>query len=192
MECNYALAMGAYREDVIDIRWSKIPIFSRGSSKKFPPRIFLLDCVRVFRTLPRVLSLPPSSFANMLDLLQGRNSSCYLLTVHYTYYYDCRDACRRMHKHIRAHTDTDTCMDGCTHNVIWQLKLISYSWRMIAKMSFTLDCNFFPKKFLGGMALHYTNVQMHADTYMDEPAHIYISMRTQPGSFLLSLSWLPK
>ena len=61
-------------------------------------------------------------------------------------------------------------------------------------MSFTLDYNFFQKNSGGGMALHYTNVQMHADTYMDESAHIYISMRTQPGSFLLSLvlSWLPK
>ena len=37
IECNYALAMGAYREDVIGIRWSKIPIFSGGSPKNFPP-----------------------------------------------------------------------------------------------------------------------------------------------------------
>ena len=58
-------------------------------------------------------------------------------------------------------------------------------------MSFTLDCNHrdvISKKKLGEMALHYTNVQMLADTCMDKPAHILAcGLRTRPGSFLMSL-----
>ena len=41
---------------------------------------------------------------------------------------------------------------------------------LIVRMSFTLDCNHrdvIPKK----TALHYTNVQMLADTCTDKPAH---------------------
>ena len=58
-------------------------------------------------------------------------------------------------------------------------------------MSFTLDCNHrdvFSKKKLGDMALHYTNVQLLADTCMHGQAGPYISgLRTQQGSFLMSL-----
>ena len=83
IECIYVLAMGAYREDtnnieVISIRGSKI----LGDA----PRIFLLHVDCVLRTLPGVLPLLPSPFANMLDLLQGRTSLKQLLplAVHYT------------------------------------------------------------------------------------------------------------
>ena len=36
---------------------------------------------------------------------------------------------------------------------------------MIARMRFTSDWNTFSKKNPGGEALHYTYVQIHADTY---------------------------
>ena len=57
--------------EVISIRRSKI----LGDA----PRIFLLHVDCVLRTLPGVLPLLPSPFANMLDLLQGR----YVSYIHY-------------------------------------------------------------------------------------------------------------
>ena len=57
--------------EVISIRGSKI----LGDA----PRIFLLHVDCVLRTLPGVLSLPPSPFANILDQLQDRTSLKQLL-----------------------------------------------------------------------------------------------------------------
>ena len=81
IECNYVLAMGAYREDII-IRGLKSPKKCLGDA----PRIFLLHVHCVLHMLPGVLPLPPSPFANTLDLLQGRTSLKQLLplAVHYT------------------------------------------------------------------------------------------------------------
>ena len=64
--------------EVISTRGSKI----LGDA----PRIFLLHVDCVLRTLPGVLPLLPSPFANMLDLLQGRTRLKQLLplAVHYT------------------------------------------------------------------------------------------------------------
>ena len=85
LECIYVLAMGAYREDiiiyyyteVISIRGSKIPKKILGDA----PRIFLLHVHCVLCTLPGVLPLPPSPFANMLDMLQGCTSLKQLLPL---------------------------------------------------------------------------------------------------------------
>ena len=80
IECNYVLAMGAYREDIIiSIRGSKIPKKCLGDA----PRIFLLHVHCVLYMLPGVLLLPPFPFANMLDLLQGLKQLL-PLAVHYT------------------------------------------------------------------------------------------------------------
>ena len=83
IECNYVLAMGVYREDIlISIRGSKIPKKCLGDT----PGISLLHVHCVLYMLPGVLPLPPSPFANMLDLLQGHTSLKQLLplAVHYT------------------------------------------------------------------------------------------------------------
>ena len=47
------------------------------------------------------------------------------------------------------------------------------------------------KKIRRGMALHYTNVQMLADTCTDKPAHtLACGLRTRLGSFLMSLLYV--
>ena len=57
---------------------------------------------------------------------------------------------------------------------------------MIARMSFTLDCNHRDVFSNVGMALHCTNVQMLTDTCTDKPAHtLACGFRTRPKSFLM-------
>ena len=115
--------MGAYREDTIIYYYNNTEVTSIRGSKILgdAPRILSLlhvDCV--LRTLPGVLSLPPSPFANILDLLQDRTSlkqllytsGCALHIILYT------DACRHISQtHTRTHRDRDGRLDGCTHNV---------------------------------------------------------------------------
>ena len=61
---------------------------------------------------------PPSPFANILDLLQGRTSLKQLpLALHYTHNIMYRYMQTHAHMHTRTHRDTDACMDECTHNV---------------------------------------------------------------------------
>ena len=101
--------MGAYREDtdyynnieVISIRGSKI----LGNAR----RIFLLHVDCVLRTLPGVLPLLPSPFANMLDLLQGRtslNSCCLWLCTTHNIMYRCMQT-HFTNAYTHAHTETE-------------------------------------------------------------------------------------
>ena len=118
----HVLAMGAYREDTTIYYYNYTEVISIRGSKILgdAPRIFLLHVDCVLRTLPGVLSLPPSPFANILDLLQDRTSLKQLLytsgcALHIIL---CTDACRHISQtHTRTHRDRDARLDGCTHNV---------------------------------------------------------------------------
>ena len=72
--------------------------------------------------------------------------------------------------YIHAHTcrDTGACLDGCTHNVDKILLKDDCEDEFHLRLQSYMDA--FSN---GGMALHYTNVQMLADTCTDKPAHIH-------------------
>ena len=112
--------------------------------------------------IPEVLPLPPSPYANMMDLLQGRNSSCFLIwlcTTH-TIMYRCMQT-RSQTRHIHAHTETQThaWMDA---HIIYVVSYIIDVDKLLLKDDcedeFHPRLGYISKKKPGGMAPHYTNI----------------------------------
>ena len=65
-------------------------------------------------------------------------------------------------------------MDGCTHNVSW---IAGDKWRMIARMSFTSDCNLrdvFSKKILGAWSPVYMQTHAQAHTRTEIQTHAWM------------------
>ena len=154
--------MGAYRENLKYRVYDqyKIPIFSGGGGDA--PILSPLECV--LHTLPEVLPL-----RQYTGSASGPYQSKTATSGPALHIILCTDTC------IHAHTEMDTCMDGCTHNVSW---IAGDKWRMIARMSFTSDCNLRDVFSKWSPVYMQTHAQEHTRTETQTHAWMWNSLKS--------------
>ena len=111
MECNYVLAMGAYREDIIiSIRGSKSQKYVWGMLQEFSSYMYI-----VYATWsPATSSLPLCQYSgSALGPYQSKTAATSGCALHIIL---CTDACRHMSQtHTYTHTQRHRCMLGWMH-----------------------------------------------------------------------------